>query len=69
MSRLLQVRFPLNYLMIISIFPDKKVHCANIEGDVSVIGYIYVFGSGLLGAFLLQPFIEDTSFSSKSINL
>ncbi|XP_039117389.1 ABC transporter A family member 7-like [Dioscorea cayenensis subsp. rotundata] len=29
----------------------------------TVIGYIYVFGSGLLGAFLLQPFIEDTSFS------
>ncbi|WOL00337.1 ABC transporter A family member 7-like [Canna indica] len=28
----------------------------------TVIGYIYVFGSGLLGEFLLRFFIEDTSF-------
>ncbi|KAE8791463.1 ABC transporter A family member 7-like [Hordeum vulgare] len=29
----------------------------------SVIGYIYVFGSGLLGAFLFRFFIEDITFS------
>ncbi|XP_009394058.2 ABC transporter A family member 7-like [Musa acuminata AAA Group] len=28
----------------------------------TVTGYIYVFGSGLLGPYLLQFFIEDTSF-------
>ncbi|XP_062196627.1 ABC transporter A family member 7-like [Phragmites australis] len=28
----------------------------------TVVGYIYVFGSGLLGAFLLRFFLEDTSF-------
>jgi hypothetical protein len=27
-----------------------------------VVGYIYVFGSGLLGEFLLGFFVEDTSF-------
>ncbi|KAM0829646.1 hypothetical protein ACQ4PT_066761 [Festuca glaucescens] len=30
----------------------------------TVVGYIYIFGSGLLGKCLLQVFIEDTSFSS-----
>uniref|UniRef100_A0A453KNR4 ABC transporter domain-containing protein n=1 Tax=Aegilops tauschii subsp. strangulata TaxID=200361 RepID=A0A453KNR4_AEGTS len=29
----------------------------------TVIGYIYVFGSGLLGAFLFRFFIEDINFS------
>ncbi|XP_008793496.2 ABC transporter A family member 7-like [Phoenix dactylifera] len=29
----------------------------------SVIAYIYVFGSGLLGEYLFRYFIEDTSFS------
>ncbi|KAM3316743.1 hypothetical protein ACQJBY_034716 [Aegilops geniculata] len=28
----------------------------------TVVGYIYVFGSGLLGAFLLRFFIQDNSF-------
>ncbi|KAG6529388.1 hypothetical protein ZIOFF_011586 [Zingiber officinale] len=28
----------------------------------TVVGYIYVFGSGLLGEFLFRFFIEDTSF-------
>ncbi|KAK3121636.1 hypothetical protein QOZ80_8BG0657760 [Eleusine coracana subsp. coracana] len=28
----------------------------------TVVGYIYVFGSGLLGAFLLRFFVEDTGF-------
>ncbi|KAG8047198.1 hypothetical protein GUJ93_ZPchr0008g12512 [Zizania palustris] len=28
----------------------------------TVVGYIYVFGSGLLGAFLLRFFVESTSF-------
>lgn len=31
----------------------------------TVIGYICVFGTGLLGAFLLQSFVEDPSFPSK----
>jgi hypothetical protein len=31
----------------------------------AVIGYIYVFGSGLLGAFLFLFFIEDKNFSGK----
>lgn len=30
----------------------------------TVVGYIYVFGSGLLGQFLLRFFVEDTSFPS-----
>lgn len=34
-------------------------HCA------AVVGYIYVFGSGLLGEFLLRFFVEDTGFPSK----
>ncbi|KAF3320351.1 ABC transporter A family member 7-like protein [Carex littledalei] len=29
----------------------------------TVIGYIYVFGTGLLGQFLLKFFVEDSSFS------
>ncbi|GMJ05742.1 ATP-binding cassette A7, ABC2 homolog 6, A. THALIANA ABC2 HOMOLOG 6 [Hibiscus trionum] len=28
----------------------------------SVVGYIFVFGAGLLGGFLFQPFVEDESF-------
>ncbi|XP_020257438.1 ABC transporter A family member 7-like [Asparagus officinalis] len=28
-----------------------------------VIGYIYVFASGLLGEYLFKPFVEDASFS------
>ncbi|XP_077245813.1 ABC transporter A family member 7-like [Tasmannia lanceolata] len=39
---------------------------ATIFSDVktaTVIGYIYVFGSGLLGAYLFQFFVEDRSFS------
>lgn len=31
----------------------------------AVVGYIYVFGSGLLGAFLLRFFVESTSFPSR----
>jgi hypothetical protein len=33
-----------------------------------VVGYIYVFGSGLLGEFLLGFFVEDTSFPSKVLS-
>lgn len=35
--------------------------------DDAVMGYIAVFGSGLLGAFLFQFFVEDKSFPSKYI--
>ncbi|KAM0864975.1 hypothetical protein ACQ4PT_043551 [Festuca glaucescens] len=34
-----------------------------IQFIATVIGYIYVFGSGLLGAFLFLFFIEDRTFS------
>jgi hypothetical protein len=34
----------------------------------TVVGYIYVFGSGLLGEFLLGFFVEDTSFPSKVLS-
>jgi hypothetical protein len=37
-------------------------HCA------AVVGYIYVFGSGLLGEFLLTFFVEDTGFPSKVLS-
>lgn len=33
-----------------------------------MVGYIYVFGSGLLGEFLLIFFVEDTKFPSKVIS-
>ncbi|TVU09289.1 hypothetical protein EJB05_42752 [Eragrostis curvula] len=33
-----------------------------IFGTLIVIGYMYVFGSGLLGAFLFRLFVEDTTF-------
>ncbi|XP_068647444.1 ABC transporter A family member 7-like [Aristolochia californica] len=39
---------------------------ANVFSDLktaSVIGYAWVFGSGLLGGFLFQFFVEDTTFS------
>ncbi|XP_062190893.1 ABC transporter A family member 7-like isoform X2 [Phragmites australis] len=39
---------------VASIFSSVKI--------ATVVGYIYVFGSGLLGAFLLRFFVEDTSF-------
>jgi hypothetical protein len=32
---------------------------------VTVIGYMYVFGSSLLGEALLKIFIEDATFPSK----
>ncbi|CBI18325.3 unnamed protein product, partial [Vitis vinifera] len=31
----------------------------------TVVGYIYVFGTGLLGSFLFQFFVQDTTFPSK----
>ena len=33
-----------------------------------MIGYIYVFGTGLLSEFLLRFFVEDPSFPSKIIS-
>ncbi|XXG81173.1 hypothetical protein AAC387_Pa09g1870 [Persea americana] len=39
---------------------------ATVFSDVktaTVLGYIYVFGSGLLGTFLFQNYVEDTTFS------
>lgn len=32
---------------------------------ITVIGYIFVFGTGLLGAFLFEFFLKTTSFPSK----
>jgi hypothetical protein len=34
----------------------------------AVVGYIYVFGSGLLGAFLLRFFVQDNGFPSKFLS-
>jgi hypothetical protein len=34
----------------------------------TVVGYMYVFGSGLLGAFLLRFFVEDNGFPSKFLS-
>ncbi|THG22040.1 hypothetical protein TEA_019859 [Camellia sinensis var. sinensis] len=42
--------------LVASIFANVKT--------VAVVGYIMVFGSGLLGGFLFQFFVEDTSFPS-----
>ncbi|XP_068649279.1 ABC transporter A family member 7-like [Aristolochia californica] len=42
-----------------SVFSDART--------ASVVGYIYVFGSGLLGAFLFEHYIEDTTFSRRSL--
>ncbi|KAI8528928.1 hypothetical protein RHMOL_Rhmol12G0186000 [Rhododendron molle] len=36
--------------------------CFVIFGSVIVIGYVLVFGTGLLGGFLFQFFVEDASF-------
>ncbi|KAL4195540.1 hypothetical protein AMTRI_Chr05g65180 [Amborella trichopoda] len=41
--------------LVATIFSEVKT--------ATVVGYIYVFGSGLLGAFLFQFFIEDMTFS------
>ncbi|KAF8046380.1 hypothetical protein N665_3755s0001 [Sinapis alba] len=38
------------------------VICLMLFGSVIVAAYIYVFGSGLLGAFLFQFLMEDSSF-------
>lgn len=35
----------------------------------AVVAYIFVFGSGLLGGFLFQFFVQDTSFPSKKETL
>ncbi|KAH7285099.1 hypothetical protein KP509_33G012600, partial [Ceratopteris richardii] len=37
--------------------------------SVSVVGYQYVFGFGLLGAFLFQFFVEDRDFSKSAVVL
>ncbi|KAI8023231.1 ACT domain-containing protein ACR11 [Camellia lanceoleosa] len=42
--------------LVASIFANVKT--------AAVVGYIMVFGSGLLGGFLFQCFVEDTSFQS-----
>ncbi|KAF8081610.1 hypothetical protein N665_0874s0004 [Sinapis alba] len=43
------------------------VICLMIFGSVIVAAYIYVFGSGLLGAFLFQFLMEDSSFPRRWI--
>ncbi|KAG9459218.1 hypothetical protein H6P81_003726 [Aristolochia fimbriata] len=42
-----------------SVFSDTR--------NASVAGYIYVFGSGLLGAYLFEHYIEDTTFSRRKL--
>ncbi|GMP60528.1 hypothetical protein CsSME_00023355 [Camellia sinensis var. sinensis] len=42
--------------LVASIFANVKT--------AAVVGYIMVFGSGILGGFLFQFFVEDTSFLS-----
>ena len=39
--------------------------CSGGNLMIAVVGYIFVFGTGLLGGFLFQFFIQDTSFPSK----
>jgi hypothetical protein len=41
--------------------PDSPGVC------IAVCGYLYVFGSGLLGQFLFRFFLEDTSFPGSGI--
>ncbi|KAJ8493632.1 hypothetical protein OPV22_015353 [Ensete ventricosum] len=49
---IIELHFP---VILTYLFNDMK-------SDAAVTGYIYVFGSGLLGPYLLQFFIQDTSF-------
>ncbi|KAI7982872.1 ABC transporter A family member 12 [Camellia lanceoleosa] len=46
--------------LVASIFANVKT--------AAVVGYIMVFGSGLLGGFLFQCFVEDTSFQSIQVS-
>ncbi|KAM0898330.1 hypothetical protein ACQ4PT_022002 [Festuca glaucescens] len=52
LSRIVVIAFA---FFVASFFSSVKI--------ATVIGYIYVFGSGLLGAFLFLFFIEDRTFS------
>ncbi|KAM0864977.1 hypothetical protein ACQ4PT_043551 [Festuca glaucescens] len=53
---IVELLFPIAFAFFVaSFFSSVKI--------ATVIGYIYVFGSGLLGAFLFLFFIEDRTFS------
>uniref|UniRef100_A0A453FZM6 ABC-2 type transporter domain-containing protein n=1 Tax=Aegilops tauschii subsp. strangulata TaxID=200361 RepID=A0A453FZM6_AEGTS len=51
----------INVQIVLAFFASSFFSSVKIA---TVVGYIYVFGSGLLGGFLLHFFIEDTSFPS-----
>ena len=40
----------------------KLIYCVQF---LTAVGYLVTFGTGLLGGFLFQNFIEDSSFPSK----
>ncbi|XAR50076.1 Sulfate-transporting ATPase [Bertholletia excelsa] len=52
------------YFLVIS---SAYMLCFVIFGSVIVVGYIMVFGSGLLGGFLFDFFVQDTSFPRRWI--
>uniref|UniRef100_A0A453FZP1 ABC transporter domain-containing protein n=1 Tax=Aegilops tauschii subsp. strangulata TaxID=200361 RepID=A0A453FZP1_AEGTS len=54
----------INVQIVLAFFASSFFSSVKIA---TVVGYIYVFGSGLLGGFLLHFFIEDTSFPKGSI--
>lgn len=67
MSTVLQVVYILHVFRSITVVTCKSHSLIKILS--SVVGYIYVFGSGLLGSFLFQFYIEHLDFSSKFLNI
>ncbi|KAF3322076.1 ABC transporter A family member 7-like isoform X4 [Carex littledalei] len=64
----IQVVFYFIYINLQIAFAFLVASFFSTVNTAAVIGYIYVFGSGLLGTFLLQFFVEDPSFPSKIIS-
>lgn len=52
-------------------FGQNNIHGKSSDGGYVlfcwcvVCGYLYVFGSGLMGVYFLQGFVDDASASSK----